>query len=193
MMKTSDGNRTWQALTIPPSVPCPGDCGQANVGYDLQWISCQSAQSCRAGGDTFIGSHEGYSSALISTNNGGLSWPLVHHDFDPNTGTCPTTSICVGVFYQLLTPNTGPYLMRSTDGGHTWRQKSIVPALTAIACTGQTFCELAGLHGALAMAIGLQLFVQASPTSRGLNGVACPRMSACYAVGAGGTILARKR
>jgi hypothetical protein len=53
--------------------------------------------------------------------------------------------------------------------------------------------ELAGPHGELAMAVEMSLSVQASPISRDLKAVACPRVSACNAVGASGTILARRR
>jgi hypothetical protein len=202
VFKTSDGNRTWQYLGIPLSVPCPGgSCPSQErpglqyegVGYVLQWISCQSALSCRAGGDTFIGSHQGFAGAVIRTDNGGRTWTLMHSGLDANVGTCPTTSICTGVFYQPDSPNHDIDLMRSTDGGLSWSSTSISTALTSIACAGPTFCELAGPHGALAMAIARRVFVQRSPTRRDLSAVACPRMDACYAVGAGGTILARTR
>jgi photosystem II stability/assembly factor-like uncharacterized protein len=201
VFKTSDGNRTWQQLGIPLSVPCPsGSCPSQerpglqyeSVGYVLQWISCESAQRCRAGGDTFIGSHQGFASAVIPTDNGGRTWTLMHAGLDANIGTCPTTSSCTGVFYQPDSPNHDTYLIRSTDGGLSWNSKRISTVLTAIACAGPTFCELAGPRGALAMGIGLQLFVQRSPTRRDLAAVACPRIDACYAVGAGGTVLARR-
>ena len=189
--KTSDGNKTWHSSPIPPTVICPGDCNQRPVGYALQWISCQSAQSCRAGGDTFIGSHEGYSSAIVRTDNGGTSWTLVSSDIDANIGTCPTTSICTGIYYLPQSPGYGPDLMRSTNGGSTWSRKSIKPVVTSIACTGKYFCELAGPAGTLAMTINTKVFVQKSPTTQDLNAVACPRMNACFAVGAHGTIVAR--
>jgi hypothetical protein len=106
--------------------------------------------------------------------------------------TCPTTSICTGVFYQPFTPNVGPYLHRTTNGGSSWSTKDMTAILTSIACSGTSFCELAGPRGKLAMTVGMSLSMQASPTARDLTAVACPRVSACYAVGAKGTILARK-
>jgi photosynthesis system II assembly factor YCF48-like protein len=195
VFKTGDTGRTWRRLSIPPSVICPGDCGSTHptVGYDLQWISCQNAASCRAGGDTFIGSHEGYAGAVIRTDDGGRSWQLVHQGFDPNIATCPTRLVCTGVFYLPNSPNQTPALERSVDGGKTWTNRRVRVAVAAIACTGSTFCELAGPHGALAMSIDARLFTQASPAAGDLNSVACPRMGACYAVGTNGTILARKR
>ena len=200
IFKTSDGNRTWQQLGIPLSVPCPGSCPSQQspgvsyevVGYELQWISCQSARSCRAGGDTFIGSHQGFASAVIRTDNGGRTWTLVHSGIDVTIGTCPNPSICTGVFYQPDSPNHDIYLMRSTDGGLSWSWKLIFIVLTSIACVGPTFCALAGPHGAVATAGALQRSVQRSPTHRDLAAVACPGVSACYAVGKGGTVLARK-
>lgn len=192
IFKTSNGNRSWHSLRIPTRVPCRGDCGKPTVGYDLQWISCQNAQSCRAGGDTFIGSHEGYASAILRTTNGGSIWQLVHHSFDANIATCPTVSICTGVFYQPLTPNVGPYLVGTTDAGATWTSKPIRPVLTAIACSGKSFCELVGPHGKLATATSMKITSETSPTTRNLNAVACPRAGACYAVGRHGTIAARK-
>jgi photosystem II stability/assembly factor-like uncharacterized protein len=205
VFRTSDGNRSWRRLSIPSSVPCEGDCGCPshcgipNVGFDLQWISCQNGRSCRAGGDQFIGSHEGYTSAVIRTDNGGTAWVLAHNNFDPSIATCPTVSICTGVYYEPRTPTIGPQLMRTTDAGSTWTRnpalpfKPIMPIETAIACTGSSFCELAGPHGALTMTIGTRLFRQLSPTIHGLAGVACPRMGDCYAVGTVGTILTRKQ
>lgn len=203
VFKTGDGGKSWHRLSIPPSVPCPdGDCYHsiARIDYDLQWISCQSAANCFAGGDTFLNaiSHEGgYVSAVIRTGDGGKTWKLIHDSFDPNIGTCPTPNTCVGVWYEPRTPSVGPYLYRTTDGGLTWwstwsRVTPIQPALTAVGCSGQTFCELAGPHGALAMLITTKLYVQVSPTHRHLRAVTCPRVSACYAVGADGTIVARK-
>jgi len=191
--KTSDGGTTWRSLTIPPSVPCPGDCNNRPVGYPLDWISCQNANQCRAGGDTFIGSHEGYTSAVIRTDDGGKTWKLVHHSFDPNIGTCPTASICTGIYYLPTSPTYGPNLMRTTNGGAAWSSKPISPVLESVACTGKDFCELAGLKGKLAMAIDARLFVQKSPTTDTLAAIACPARDACYAVGAGGVIVARLR
>lgn len=212
VFKTSDGGRSWRRLSIPQRVPCPGeDCYRlvhdhrtpiATVGYDLQWISCQSGASCFAGGDTFQPaiSHEGgYVSAVIRTGDGGKTWTLIHNSFDPNIGTCPTQNICVGIWYEPGTPTLALHLTRTTDGGKTWwstwnsKPKGVRPILTAIACSGKTFCELAGPHGTVAMLITTNLFVQISPSSRDLRALACPRMGDCYAVGAGGTILARKR
>lgn len=193
IFKTADGNKTWQRLTTHAFVPCPGDCNNLPVGFDLQWISCQNGQSCRAGGDSFIGSHEGYASGVLRTDNGGATWKLVNQNiFGPNYGTCPTVSVCTGVYYEPQTPTYGPDLDRSTDGGRKWTVKPIKPVLTSIACTGSSFCELAGPHGKLAMAIGLILTQQASPTTRDLNAVACPTVHACYAVGAAGTTLSLK-
>jgi hypothetical protein len=161
------------------------------VGYDLQWISCVNALSCRAGGSTLIGSHEGFANAVIATNYGGTTWKLVASNFVPNMAMCPTTLVCTGVFKEPTSVDTTIYFMRSTDGGHVWTQKAITHPLSAIACSGKDFCELVGLHGSLGKTIDSNLFMQVSPTIRNLNAVACPSVTACYAVGNTGTILAR--
>lgn len=193
IFKTDSGGTFWQKERIPSRVTCPGSCGPRSViGYDLQWISCQTAQSCRAGGDTFIGSHEGWASGVLRTDNGGAGWGLANSNSAPNVGTCPTTAICAGVYYQPLTPSIGPDFERSTNSGGGWAIKPMSTVLTAIACSGPSFCALAGPHGALATASAMRIMPQRSPTTRDLSAVACPRQNACYAVGVGGTIIALK-
>jgi hypothetical protein len=193
IFKTDSGGNFWQKERIPPRVSCPGSCGPRSViGYDLQWISCQSARSCRAGGNTFIGSHEGWASGVLRTDNGGTTWGLANGSSAPNVGTCPTVTVCAGVYYQPGTPNIGPDFERSTDSGAGWAIKPMSTVLTAIACTGPSFCALAGPHGTLATAEMMQITAQRSPTGRDLSAIACPRQTACYAVGAGGTVVALK-
>lgn len=192
VFKTGNGGSSWMQLTVPAYVTCPGDCNSRPVGFELQWISCQNALHCRAGGTTFIGSHEGYAAAVIRTNNGGTNWVLATQLSAPTSASCPTVSICTGIYYAPTTPNRGPDIMRSTDAGTIWALKPIGPALTAVACTGQTFCALAGPGGALATAMGTRVVREGSPTTRTLAAVACPRARVCYAVGAHGTIVARK-
>lgn len=193
IFKTSSGGNFWEKERIPTRVSCEGSCGpRSDIGYDLQWISCQSARSCRAGGDTFIGSHEGWASGVLRTDNGGGTWGLANSNSAPNTGTCPTTSVCAGVYYQPLTPNIGPDFERSTNSGASWATKPMSTVLTAIACTGPSFCALAGPHGKLATAMRMQITAQRSPITRDLSAVACPARNACYAVGAGGTVVALK-
>lgn len=193
IFKTSSAGTFWQRERIPTRVSCPGSCGPRSlIGYDVQWISCQSAQSCRAGGDTFIGSHEGWASGVLQTDNGGTIWGLANSNSAPNAGTCPTMSVCAGVYYQPGTPNVGPDFERSTNAGGSWAMKPMSTVLTAIACTGPSFCALAGPRGKLATAMTMQISPQRSPTTRDLSAIACPRRNACYAVGAGGTIVALK-
>lgn len=193
IFKTSTGGNFWQREPIPSRVTCPGSCGpQRVIGYDLQWISCQSAQSCRAGGSTFIGSHEGWASGVLRTDNGGTSWGLANSNSAPDIATCPTTSVCTGIYYQPTTPNGGPYFQRSTNSGAGWTIKSISTVFSAIACAGPSFCALAGPHGKLATALKMQISPQTSPTTHDLSAIACPRQNTCYAVGAHGTIVVRK-
>ncbi|HZU11492.1 MAG TPA: YCF48-related protein [Chloroflexota bacterium] len=196
VFKSSDGSKTWRQEAIPPTTPCDGDC--KNVGYDLQWISCQTGQHCFAGGSTFIDSHTGYANAMIRTANGGSSWSsaLPCHEapcqsFAPTTATCPTVTICTGIYYAPYSVDTGPDLGRTTSGGKTWSITPLRTVLTAVACSGKSFCAFVGLRGAVADAHGTSLTDDLSPTTRTLNAVACPSAATCYGVGNHGVIITR--
>lgn len=188
MLRTGDGGKSWKNQSIPLIVPCPGDC--SDIGYALQWISCTGASTCRAGGASFIGSHEGYSAVTIATGN-GKTWAVRSSGFAPTVATCPTTTICTGLYSQPGTPDAGPDLLRSLDAGKTWKSQGVKHPFAAVACTGGSICSLAGPGGILAQTQGMALFNQKSHTKKNLNGVAMPAKTVVYAVGDGGTILKR--
>ena len=65
--------------------------------------------------------------------------------------------------------------------------------LNDIACPAALTCYLAGTRGSIArITNGTTLAAQHSPTARDLFGISCASPCACYAVGDGGTILARR-
>jgi photosystem II stability/assembly factor-like uncharacterized protein len=193
---TSDGGSTWIKQRIPATAPCSGDCGPpgARVPYPLEWISCGLGLPCRAGGSTFIGSHEGYATLTIKAEKPGAPWtPVSASGFEPapDSAVCPTATRCYGVW------TTSPFapgnlIWLSTDGGRTWTGVSSgSPRLrNAIACPGARTCYSVGNQGTITTSMNGGPFVaQRSGTSHDLYGVTCVDLRTCFAVGNRGTIV----
>jgi hypothetical protein len=198
---TTDGGSTWLNQSIPTTAPCWGDCGTiTTVPYPLEWISCGPELLCRAGGSTFIGSHEGYASLTIETGRPGAMWTPVKQGSTsnyapaPDSAVCPTATVCYGVW------TTSPFapgnrIWRSNDGGWTWQgEGSGSPKLrNAIACPEAGTCFSVGNQGTItASSNGGPFRPEASHTSHDLYGVTCVDAWTCFAVGNKGTIVSRR-
>jgi Photosynthesis system II assembly factor YCF48 len=197
---TRNGGATWSRQSIPPGVPCDGDCQPGIYGYPLEWVSCLSSGLCRAGGGHVLDcGHCGFAYAVLATRGPGTPWTCTSAGcatVAPDAAVCPTSARCYGV--QSTNPFGGPTggvnVLRSTNGGANWDQ--IGPAqgwpsvLNDIACPATLTCYLAGSHGSIAkITNGTTVTAQRTPTVRDLYGIGCT-CSICYAVGDKGTILA---
>lgn len=198
---TTDGGSTWVRQRIPSTIPCEGDCTPSNarVPYPLTWITCGPGSLCRAGGSTFIGSHEGYASLVISAGSPGASWmPLEQigkagYGPAPDSAVCPTATRCYGVW--TTSPfQPGNQIWLSTDGGWLWQGMSSGSGRlqNAIACAGATTCYSVGNQGTItASKNGGPFHPDRSGTSHDLYGITCVDPQTCFAAGNKGTIVAR--
>jgi len=192
---TTDGGSTWTNQHVTATSPCEGDCGPAGVRvpYPLEWISCGPGSLCRAGGSTFIGSHEGYATLIIAATRPGAFWAPVGAGTAPNSAVCPTVLRCYGVW--TTSPfDPGNQIWLSTDGGGAWGGiRSGSPKLrNAIACPGAKTCYSVGNQGTITASVnGSPFAAQQSGTSHDLYGITCVDLSRCFAVGNKGTIVAR--
>jgi photosystem II stability/assembly factor-like uncharacterized protein len=200
---TTDGGVTWTSQSIPTTAPCEGDCGPAGVRvpYPLEWITCGPGSLCRAGGSTFIGSHEGYATLVIAARKPGAPWTPLQQSYTngavypaPDSAVCPTATRCSGVW--TTSPfQPGNEIWLSTDGGWTWQgMSSGSPKLrNAITCPAATTCYSVGNQGTItASSNGGPFLAQPSHTSHDLYGVTCVDVQTCVAVGNKGTIVSHK-
>jgi hypothetical protein len=200
---TTNGGATWIQQRIPTTIPCEGDCTPSNarVPYPLDWIACGPGSLCRAGGSTFIGSHEGYAGLVIQAGRPGARWvsvkPIAKTGTPapaPDAAVCPAAARCYGVW--TTSPfQPGNQIWLSTDGGWTWQGMSGgSPRLrNAIACPGAETCYSVGNQGTITAAVnGSPFRLQRSGTSHDLYAVTCVGLQTCYAAGNKGTIVARR-
>jgi photosystem II stability/assembly factor-like uncharacterized protein len=194
---TTDGGATWTGADVPATAPCEGDCGAANtrIPYPLEWVSCGSSASCRAGGSTFIGSHEGYATLIITTRTLETRWNPVGSSAAPapDSARCPTAARCYGVWSSspFNPPNE---IWLSSDGGASWTQHSSgsTKLRNAIACPAARTCYSVGNQGTITASLNGSPFAsQRSGTSHDLYGVTCVGVQVCFAVGNRGTIVTR--
>jgi photosystem II stability/assembly factor-like uncharacterized protein len=198
---TDDAGASWVKQSIPPSVPCEGDCTPANQRfvYPLEWVSCLRTGLCRAGGTQFVASHEGFTDAVIATTRPGGPWTLLNPTdsrFSPDAAKCPTSTRCYGVFSTNPTDlETGNLVFLSTDGGVTWQSRTSGSnqVRNDIACPTAKRCYTVDDHGTITQTTNGTTFVTtSSPTARNLYGIKCVGATTCYAVGSKGTILTHR-
>ena len=198
---TSDGGASWTAQSIPPGMPCNGDCESGLYGYPLEWVTCLSSGLCRAGGGALVAcGHCGFAYAVLVTRAPGQPWTCAQSACaggEPDAADCPTSTGCYGVqsTNPFGGPNGGVNVAKSSDGGANWEQ--IGPqlgwpsVLNAITCASALTCYLAGSGGSIArITNGTVVTPQHSPARSDLYGIGCAGPATCYAVGDDGTILA---
>jgi photosystem II stability/assembly factor-like uncharacterized protein len=192
---TTDGGATWLQQAIPATSPCQGVCGATGFPYPLEWISCLG-YFCRAGGSTFIGSHEGYASRVISAKSPGAPWTPAKNSYlrtSPDTVVCPSISRCYGVWSTSpFAPGNDVFL--SKDGGGDWTRKSSGSSKirNAIACPGARNCYTVGNQGTITASVdGSPFAAQKSSTSHDLYAITCVNLTTCFSVGTKGTIVSR--
>ena len=192
---TTDGGATWLQQAIPATSPCQGVCGATGFPYPLEWISCLG-YFCRAGGSTFIGSHEGYASRVLAARRPGAPWTPAKNSYlrtSPDTVVCPSISRCYGIWSTSpFAPGNDVFL--SKDGGGDWAQKSSGSSKirNAIACPGARTCYTVGNQGTITASVnGSPFAAQKSPTSHDLYGITCVNLTTCFSVGNKGTIVSR--
>ena len=179
---STDGGASW-------SEEMSSSVSDFGTGF-MAAISCPSASHCVAAGD------DGSGGSLVSvSNDGGISWSTVS-GVGPSFGlSCSTVTLCVGVSPASV----------SRDGGASWSNSygQNLPGQSEISCFTISHCVTVGSSGLgpggtystnggqswSAGTMPMSLSVSCSEEGRSgncLNGIACPSVSLCTAVGTGG-------
>jgi hypothetical protein len=116
-LETQDGGRIWTPLPVPPGSTPAGFGGFNASGHELQAVYARRVKSRY--GPQLDATHP-----LVETSqDGGTSWTPTHL-------ACPTRGPCVtmGPFLPVNCTMgfSTQYVLRSTDGGHSWRRAPIL-------------------------------------------------------------------
>ena len=136
-------------------------------------VECRSATTCWAGG---------YGGTVVSTNNGGQTWSThaTGTSFEVKGVGCQTATSCkAAVWNDEMRTSTGGAFSSELGAWNMWD----------VACP-VTSCWSVGPNGGIASNASGSWQAVTSPTSNNLRRVSCPTDGTCWAVGAGGTILA---
>jgi photosystem II stability/assembly factor-like uncharacterized protein len=179
------------AVTWPASVRKPPPV------VSLSGVSCTSAKVCEAVG------FSGAAGVVMGTTNGGATWaaqPLPARIGALSGIACPSAKVCeaVGDYTNSFTFASTGLIVRTTDGGKTWRRQTIPPgtkSLSGITCPTTSSCLAAGFgfndynlvdYGAvLGTTDGGKTWevdtLPASPTAVAqATAVTCPTTTLCY-------------
>ena len=193
-----DGSR-WSILDMPP-LP-------SNTIILLRGLSCASAQSCLAIGNTL--SLSSGATAPFAEWWGGSGWTVL--DPPPNASSfgvtelngvsCASPTSCVAVGASPVPEGDRSTVAEVWDGTAWTVQKTSTPTteqegpsgtLSAISCTSATACTAVGTANAMGVTLaeawnGARWTIQATPPTPGggLNDVSCSSATSCIAVGSG--------
>jgi photosystem II stability/assembly factor-like uncharacterized protein len=171
--RTTDGGNVWH---------------RQSYSRDVSTVSCPTVDVCVAGGPE---------AGVIYTHDGGAKWwpsrkANCSWDVQPTQVACGSPTNCVAF------GNQGRYggrnlLMTTTDGGVNWTRRTVPKAVTqysllrSVACATATYCVATGSDGANVVTSngGRTWRVQSrvSGVKGGLDKIACPTTSLCYALG----------
>ncbi len=145
----------------------------------LNAIFCSTQPEC------FISDSSG--AVYTSTNpaGGARAWTVsASPQFE--SGTCPTTALCVAVDGQDIQTTTDP-------GAGKWTKHPVADYLDGIACPSASLCLAVGTAGALDVstnpASGAWTHTTIDDGRQLLNSIACPSASLCVAVDSTGHVV----
>jgi photosystem II stability/assembly factor-like uncharacterized protein len=194
--KTSDGGATWTLFTNLPTVPA------TPIGtYELDGISCVSADSCVAVGGLNGGAGP---ARVISTTDGGATWSLSASSGlagiqQLNGVSClpdaggNTTCYAGGIAYPSGFSQAESVALVSHDDGATWAQVGGFNDngwLSSISCASTQNCWAGGAGSSDALVGtsdgGASWSTVTSDTTNEEGAVSCLDISTCAAVTDGG-------
>ena len=181
------------------------------VGSEWSSVSCPTIESCVAVGSDGQGAPNG--AEVLTTSDGGIHWVQRNPPGDVVAFSgvdCPSASRCFATAYVTppsITVREGtPWmaaLLRSDDGGRTWRREPLAEMLilTAVSCPTTTTCFAVGAtdangamtHDAVVRTVdgGASWTDQPVPTpvgAFGLYAISCPSALRCWAAGQYGVL-----
>ena len=197
IFKTSNGGMSWILQNFKTS-------NGSLPPYRINHLTCVNPNVCFAT-TNFSQYHNNYTE-ILATTNGGATWSVQHHQqsYILNSLSCTSATNClaVGGFSEnAVPPNDLSYIVATTNGGATWNRLTpgnITVGLSDVKCLyGTSICYALG---SAYPDYGVNAFKTADGgatwTIESINGsvshLDCVTTSRCYAVGAKGSIFARK-
>ncbi len=202
ILRSTDSGRTWD-LAYQPDLATPDQSDGSETGPNFYHLglyvaTCPTARTCLLVGTV---------GHIYRTTDGGTSWTVragAYSDVPQATGTsrqsvlsdvsCPTTGVCytVGFLCNCYPPYdvaTGGEIAVSTDGGASWRSRTIANILQGVTCIAARACIAIGLNGTILRTTdgGRTWPAVPNPLTGGktnLYAIACAG-SVCRAVGGG--------
>jgi photosystem II stability/assembly factor-like uncharacterized protein len=212
ILSTSNGGRTWQwgrtgAYFQLRGIACPTTTHCVAVGgldAECNSLRQRSRPSAFRELDGCFAPEEG---VIFATDDGGRSWQRrFYRQLDlngsSNTGahlfsvSCPGPMVCLAAGHNIV--------LKTADGGHTWKlaaNKPVAPALggpwqsvASLACPSPTTCwAVSGPPAPFRTADGGNTWTSGPPNPRPragpIQGLDCPSLDTCYAVGDSGLIM----